>query len=519
MLPDLKFRISAENATATAFANVRGEVKATETAFAAAARQAKLLMGAVGATVGIAGITMLARSAREAIGTVGDLNDAADRAGVSAEKLQLLRFALEQTAGSAEDADSALQKFGVSVGQASLKNGGAAADAFTALGVSIRDVSGNVRDSEPLFDEVIAKLGGVENPAQRAAVATALFGRQAGPELSALASQGANGLATFSGQLDRVGKLSNDTVSRGDELDNWFKRISGSVENLFTQAIVDAGSSLYYFVDAMQAVENRNFLAGLGLDLDKVHAQLDSTIDQMIELKQQLANPAQASMVGHTLLQTEIKDLDDKVKALHQEEARIIARMAELNVQNHPAFQRTLLPPPANGGGGGGGSRVSDDGAAIIDVYAALKQQRDALTMTNREQAIANQLAAAHVTAASADGIEIARQTGLIYDQQQAMDALNQAAGFAGDAIYSAFDSLIFQGDSVNDVLANVVKSLAQAALQAELLGKARIGGMFGSDAVEEDGLLDEAEDDDEGPPLRECPAAPGEAAPAEAWA
>jgi hypothetical protein len=36
---------------------------------------------------------------------------------------------------------------------------------------------------------------------------------------------------------------------------------------------------------------------------------------------------------------------------------------------------------------------------------------------------------------------------------------------------------------------------------------------------VEEDGLLDEAEDDDEGPPLRECPATLGEAAPAEAWA
>jgi hypothetical protein len=108
----------------------------------------------------------------------------------------------------------------------------------------------------------------------------------------------------------------------------------------------------------------------------------------------------------------------------------------------------------------------------------------------------------------------IARVTGEIYDQREAMQALDEAAGFAGDTIYAALDGLIFRGDKATDVIANMAKALGEAALQAALLGKGRIGGIFNSDAAEDD-LLEGDEPDDRAP-AGEGPADLDEATPVE---
>jgi hypothetical protein len=109
--------------------------------------------------------------------------------------------------------------------------------------------------------------------------------------------------------------------------------------------------------------------------------------------------------------------------------------------------------------------------------------------MTDREQAIANNLAQAHVTAVSADGQAIAKWTGQVYDQRTALEALNDAAGFAGNTIYDALDRVAIKGEDVTDVLKDVGRALMEAVLQAELLGQGPLAGILGTTSSTSGGL------------------------------
>lgn len=60
-----------------------------------------------------------------------------------------------------------------------LKGTGKQAEAFKKLGVSVTDADGNLRDSEDVFNDVIAALGDVENETERDTLAMDLMGKSA----------------------------------------------------------------------------------------------------------------------------------------------------------------------------------------------------------------------------------------------------------------------------------------------------------------------------------------------------
>jgi hypothetical protein len=185
----------------------------------------------------------------------------------------------------------------------------------------------------------------------------------------------------------------------------------------------------------------------------------------------------------------------------------------------------TILGPALDEGDGRSGSAetrlFSADVQAAIAAQERIKGVTDALAFqsaqlgrTARDQAIYNSLQQAGVTINTAAGQRIAAAAGALYDQQAAFQKASEAAGFFGDSIYDAMDGLIFRGNSANDVLKNLVTTLGEAVLRAELLGEGQIGGMFGT-PVEED--CDLAEDDEAAEPAP--PLVPDEGIAAEVWA
>jgi hypothetical protein len=216
----------------------------------AAAREAAGMLGVA------FGASALVSQVRASVRELGDLSDAAERAGVSAEKLQVLRFAMEQTTGSAEQADAALSKFNVTLGQAATTGKGA--DIFKALGVNIRDVNGAVRESSAVFDDVIKQFAQIKSPAQLAAVSVMLFGKSAGPDMAALLQDGGKSLDEFHQKMTDLGLLmSNDMVKAGDELDNKFKLWAGTVDVIWKKAIISASESIAGTVTTMNTLSTR----------------------------------------------------------------------------------------------------------------------------------------------------------------------------------------------------------------------------------------------------------------------
>jgi len=141
-------------------------------------------------------LTLDVSSVLSAVSTLGDFaqgvadmrNDLADlsvRSGLTSEQIQGLRLAFEGSGQSASDMTRIITKLPGLMSQASM-GAKKQEEAFSALGVSVVDMNGELRDADQVFADVLSGLSEIESPTQRAAAATELFGNAGTKLLQAL---------------------------------------------------------------------------------------------------------------------------------------------------------------------------------------------------------------------------------------------------------------------------------------------------------------------------------------------
>lgn len=118
----------------------------------------------------------------------------------------------------------------------SAKDGtGSAAEYFDALGVSVVDADGNLRDNNEVFDEIIDKLGQVSNDTERDAIAMGIFGKSA-QELNPLIAQGSDNLQAFRDEAHQMGYvLDDEALSSLGAVDDAFQRSSLFIDSIKNQ--------------------------------------------------------------------------------------------------------------------------------------------------------------------------------------------------------------------------------------------------------------------------------------------
>ena len=108
----------------------------------------------------------------------------------------------------------------------------ASVDAFAQLGISVMDVSGNLKDTNTLFLEAIDAIGKMKNPTEQDAVAMAIFGRSA-QDLFPLIKAGSKQLQIFTQQAHDVGAvLDEQTVAAFANFDDQLDVIKSSIKGL-----------------------------------------------------------------------------------------------------------------------------------------------------------------------------------------------------------------------------------------------------------------------------------------------
>ena len=80
----------------------------------------------------------------------------------------------------------------------------AASEAFKALGVDVKDSSGEMKSATQLMGDVGLEIAKIKSPVERAAVATKLFGRR-GTELLPIFAKGEKGLSQLLDKIDELG--------------------------------------------------------------------------------------------------------------------------------------------------------------------------------------------------------------------------------------------------------------------------------------------------------------------------
>lgn len=148
-----------------------------------------------------------------------ELNDVSEKLGVSAEGVQVLKFAAEQTGATFEQLQSALQ-FNTKLTGEAVRGNKKAAEAFRLLGIDAKRFADLSLDRR--FAVLAEQLSKVEDPALRLDLTLKALGR-GGAGLAPLLAQGGEALSKYEDQLRSTNSiLSNEQVKALDEAgDAW----------------------------------------------------------------------------------------------------------------------------------------------------------------------------------------------------------------------------------------------------------------------------------------------------------
>jgi hypothetical protein len=139
-------------------------------------------------------------------------DDLSAQTGLATDSIQELTYAAEVNGSSTQEMVGALTLLQKSLGKTTEATG-PQVDALKALGVATEDAAGAPRRLADVLPEVFANFSGLSSEAEKARVATDLFGRS-GVKLIPTLNRGAEGMAEFRKELDEVGGVvSGDTIA------------------------------------------------------------------------------------------------------------------------------------------------------------------------------------------------------------------------------------------------------------------------------------------------------------------
>jgi methyl-accepting chemotaxis protein len=348
---------------------------------------AKATIGAVLAlgTAAVATVGLLGGLALGAASAAEGIADMSAKTGISAERLQEYAYAGEIVGTSMDTIAGAHSKLIKSISTANQQwdeaivkmdearaRGenwdddeiaefmGETGQAFSRLGVQIRDSSGALRDNEDVFADTIDALGRISNPTERDALAMQIFGKSA-QELNPLIKAGSDELARLSEEAHKMGAvMSEEDVAAAaafqDSLDGLKMGFQGILNQIGLEFIPGlsglAGQAKGYLQEFLGVVQNARdasdqATSGMDQQLTRTgqvtpeNTFLGSLVKGMsgliTEIVQDIAQQAPAMLqAGLSLIQSLLSALTSMLPQLLPVAVQIITSLVLFLVQNIP---------------------------------------------------------------------------------------------------------------------------------------------------------------------------------------
>ncbi len=149
--------------------------------------------------------------------------------GLSAKTLQEFSYSAELLDVDVGTVQQSLTRLTNNM-QNAINGTGDAVGAFQSLGVSLTDTSGNMRQAEDVFYEIIDRLGELENATERDALAMDIFGRSA-QDLNPLIVQGTETMRALAEEAEDTGYVLDDlALQRLGAVDDAMQRLEKQTE-------------------------------------------------------------------------------------------------------------------------------------------------------------------------------------------------------------------------------------------------------------------------------------------------
>jgi methyl-accepting chemotaxis protein len=160
-----------------------------------------------------------------------NIGEMSERTGVSVETLTEFRLALEKNGSSLDSFATGMRKLSQNMVKAS-DDGGEAKNALDELGISATDAEGKARPLDAVFLDIAERFRGMEDGAEKTALAVSLFGRN-GMELIPVLNLGRDGLRAEAEEARKLGiVLSTETVRGFSDADDSHRKFKASIEGL-----------------------------------------------------------------------------------------------------------------------------------------------------------------------------------------------------------------------------------------------------------------------------------------------
>lgn len=161
--------------------------------------------------------------------TADDLATEATVTGISTDALQEFYYMAGLTDTEVSTITGSLKKLTTNMNSAR-EGTGAAADAFSQLGIDVTDSDGSLRDSTDVFNEIIDALGNMESGTERDAIAMQLFGKSA-QELNPLIEAGSDTIKAYAQEAHDVGYvMDEDVINKNLEASDAYERMTQTIE-------------------------------------------------------------------------------------------------------------------------------------------------------------------------------------------------------------------------------------------------------------------------------------------------
>jgi hypothetical protein len=182
-----------------------------------------------------------------------ELDKASKASGISVENFQRFDAAMRASGLGVGQFQDAITELMPNLGEAIADRAGSASDAFEKMGISLRDASGNVRSTDKILLDVADALQKVPSAAEKAAIASALFGEEAGPKMAVALGQGS---AAIDKLMADASVLSDDMVQKALDVQREWANIGAILQTELGGALLEILPTAETIRDAIIAISD-----------------------------------------------------------------------------------------------------------------------------------------------------------------------------------------------------------------------------------------------------------------------
>lgn len=232
-----------------------------------AANKTKVMSAAAGGVIAAMG-----GAAYKAITLSDDLNTLANQSGFTTADLQKMQYAADRIDVSMETITGASKKMKKNMVSSSKDT----IAAWDAIGVSVKDSNGNLRDSTTVFYEAIDGLSKISNETERDTLAMQIFGKSA-DELAGVIDDGGAALKQYGKEAEDAGViLSQDTLDSLNKMNDAVDELKAQTTGTFAEVGAEVATMLTPFLQDL--AEKIKAVLQWIRDLDKDQLKFIGTI-------------------------------------------------------------------------------------------------------------------------------------------------------------------------------------------------------------------------------------------------